>query len=250
MSHRERDKTELSYWFPKLEVAGIAVPKTRLVTMPRPAQECVWASFDGKDGTSDQTSSYDNFVCDIRIAAEAFGFPCFLRTDHTSAKHSWDNTCFVKAPDDIKRHVFSIVEFSECCGFIGLPYSVWAVREFLPTIPHGTCPNYSNMPVCREFRFFVDDGVMRCAHPYWPLQALNDGGWSGSDIDFEKMCRWPHELKDLAEAAGRAVGGSWSIDILETRRGWYVTDMAEAEKSFHWGGCQTTEAPAGYNVPA
>jgi hypothetical protein len=127
---------------------------------------------------------------------------------------------------------------------MGLPYSKWVVREFLPTKPIGKCPNYGDMPVCREFRFFVDNGVMRCAHPYWPRQALVDGGWFGSDADFESMCRWPHELRDLAEAAGRAVGGSWSIDLLDTQWGWYVTDMAEAHKSFHWEGCELMAADA------
>jgi hypothetical protein len=46
------------------------------------------------------------------------------------------------------------------------------------------------------------------------------------------------QLTDLANAAGRAVGGAWSIDVLETRRGWYVTDMAEAASSWHeWPEC-------------
>ena len=45
------------------------------------------------------------------------------------------------------------------------------------------------------------------------------------------------ELRNLASAAGKAVGGEWSVDILETRRGWYITDMAEAYKSWHWKDC-------------
>ena len=49
------------------------------------------------------------------------------------------------------------------------------------------------------------------------------------------------ELRNLASAAGKAVGGEWSVDILETRRGWYITDMAEAYKSWHWEGCPNGE---------
>lgn len=45
------------------------------------------------------------------------------------------------------------------------------------------------------------------------------------------------ELSVLAAHAGSVVGGAWSVDILETERGWMVTDMAEAHKSFHWEGC-------------
>lgn len=182
-------------------------------------------------------------MVESRSAATEVGFPCFLRTDHTSGKHSWDKTCFVQSAADIRQHIFAIAEFSEICDFMGLPWSMWAVREFLQTIPHGICPRYGNMPVCREFRFFVDEGKVRCAHPYWPRHALDQGGWIGTNEDFDLLCARPHELTELAEQAGKAVGCSWSIDILETRRGWYVTDMAEAHKSFHWEGCTQTKSP-------
>jgi hypothetical protein len=57
------------------------------------------------------------------------------------------------------------------------------------------------------------------------------------------------EVTDLANAAGRAVGGVWSIDLLETQRGWMVTDMAEAEKSWHeWPDCPNTFERGGYIV--
>jgi len=40
------------------------------------------------------------------------------------------------------------------------------------------------------------------------------------------------ELHELASQAGKACGGQWSVDLLETDRGWYITDMAEAVKSY------------------
>jgi hypothetical protein len=33
-----RQKTALSHWFPKIEAAGIPVPKTTIITMPKAAQ--------------------------------------------------------------------------------------------------------------------------------------------------------------------------------------------------------------------
>ena len=36
--------------------------------------------------------------------------------------------------------------------------------------------------------------------------------------------------------------GAWSVDVLKTRRGYYVTDMAEAHRSFHWEGCEHAQA--------
>ena len=39
-------------------------------------------------------------------AAKEMGEPFFLRTDHTSAKHSWEETCFVKSTSDLMQHVY------------------------------------------------------------------------------------------------------------------------------------------------
>jgi hypothetical protein len=168
------------------------------------------------------------------------GFPCFLRTDHTSGKHNWSRTCFVTDPAKVAHHVFAIAEFSACASLMGIPWDTWVVREFLPIRPLGVCPAYGDMPVCREFRYFVDGGSILCAHPYWPLRALETGGADG--IDYDALCRinivQDKLMQGLAAAAGFAVGGAWSVDILETERGWMVTDMAEAHKSFHWEGCR------------
>jgi len=229
------DKTSMSYWFPLIEVAGLPVPKTRFVEMTDTCRRMIWDLFDGKGGCN---NTPEPFFENLKLAAAEMGYPCFLRTDHTSDKHSWKQTCYLDKPESVPSHVASIAEFSECADMMGIPWDVWAVRELLPTIPHGTCPRYGDFPVCREFRFFVDEGKVRCRHPYWPLGALKDGGWKG---DYEALCAVPGEdaLRTLAERAGAAVGGSWSVDILETERGWFVTDMAEAHKSFHWEGCPT-----------
>ena len=178
---KSEDKTRLAYWFPLIEAAGIPVPRTTIIEMPKDAQECVWSAFDGKDGKKPEVMAA--FVAEIAAAASKYGYPFFLRTDHTSGKHDWDNTCFVKAAADIPRHIFGIAEYSEMAGLIGLPWDVWAVREFLPTIPVGICPRYGNMPLCREFRFFVDDGEIRCWHPYWPMESFEQGGADTSLYD-------------------------------------------------------------------
>lgn len=232
------DKTSLSYWFPLISAAGVPVPKTTILEMPQVAQKCVWKYFNGCEGPPEQTAALESFINDIRQAGESVGAPFFLRTAHTSNKHNWRSACFVADPAVIGQHVVDLCEFSECAGFLGLPWDTFVVRELLPTIPFGTCPNYGGMPICREFRFFVNGGEIECSHPYWPLHALRDGG-AVETLDYAELCRMPDEtaLRALASAAGAAVGGRWSVDILETARGWFVTDMAEAEKSYHWEGC-------------
>lgn len=233
MSSRNNiDRTALSFWFPQLAAAGLPVPRTKIVPMPLPAQEDMWAAFDGADG---KNGALPAFFAEIDRTALEFGYPVFLRTDHTSNKHFWKDTCFLTSAAAIPQHVFNLAEFSEIADMLGMPWTNWVVREMLPTIPVSVCPDYGDMPVCREFRFFVDDGVIRCRHPYWPREALEQGG--AQVADYDAFCELPDGLDALAVAAGRAVPGSWSIDLLETERGWFVTDMAEADRSYHWPSC-------------
>ena len=47
------DKTALSYWFPKLEAAGLPVPKTVLLEMPLEAQiERLLQEVETRSGTA------------------------------------------------------------------------------------------------------------------------------------------------------------------------------------------------------
>jgi hypothetical protein len=235
----DTNPSALSYWFPRLEAAGVPAPRTVIVQMSEAAQECMFAALDGKDGTDEQTAAFRAFCDEIRAAGHQLGWPCFLRTDHTSGKHEWRNTCHLPGPEAVEQHVFAIIEYSELRDIAGeLPWRTWAVREMLPTMPLGTCPRYGDMPVCREFRYFVEDGVVACVHPYWPISALVEGG-ADQNLDCDALCQQPTDcdLKHLAEIAGRALPGAWSIDVLGTRRGWYVCDCAEADKSWHWPGC-------------
>lgn len=237
------NQNALSYWFPKLEAHGLPVPHTRIIAMPEAAQECMWAGMDGKDEPPESLEAFRAFCDKIRAAAtELGGYPCFLRTDHTSGKHRWRDTCHLASSDDVPQHVFNIIEYSEIHGMFGeLPWSTWAVRELLPVKPFGTCRVYGDLPVCREFRFFVDDGKVLCWHPYWPREALEQGGASPS-LDYDALCVIDPEdfchIEMLATKAGKTIGGAWSVDILETARGWHVTDMARASESFHWPGCE------------
>jgi hypothetical protein len=231
------DLTRLSYWFPKLEAAGLPVPRTILVKATDEELEDLYNLLDGKEpeGISDA------FIMRLQDAVMKIGTPCFLRTDHTSAKHEWEKTCYLPHADHdtIECHVARIIEFWECVNMFAPACDIWAVREFLPTLPVGVCRGYGNMPICREFRFFVREGKIRCWHPYWPLKALEQGKAEYIEaFDYEAFCKLDLQICQLAVEAGKAVSGDWSIDLLETQKGWFVTDMAEADKSFHWEGCE------------
>lgn len=247
MLHR-RGISCLSYWFPKLLQADLPVPRTRIVPLPTVGvSEDLYRVLDGQPiGERAQA-----WLGVLQLATDEIGYPCFLRTGETSNKHEWEKTCFLSRPEDLASHVLALIEFSEIADFMGLAWNVWVVREMLPTTPVTTV--YRGMPLCREFRFFVEDDTITCCHPYWPEQAVRDG-FRGREIpeDFDEMCEFLTTSNDserehivgLAEAAGAAVGGKWSVDILQTMRGWYITDMAVAHQSWHWPGCPQARSQA------
>ena len=238
---KREDKTDMRFWLPRITEAGLPVPKTKFVDMPAEAQEAIFAAFDGKDA-----GNMSPFIAELGSTAREIGWPVFLRTTHTSGKHNWEKTCFCAEPSNLAQHVMEIVMYSEMAGLMGLPWDAWAVREFLPTIPMGNCPQFGNMPLCREFRVFAADGKVLCWHPYWPMEALEQGRADAAELSMPELFeRLSHidagglgTVLNLAERASAACGGAWSVDILETKRGWFVTDMAEAHKSFHWADCK------------
>ncbi len=236
-----QDRNCISFWLPKLIEAGLPVPKTELVRMPSEALESIYHIMDGKLSTGARP-----FLHELTLAVEKMRYPCFLRTGHTAGKHEWNRTCYVTIRAQIFNHVIALIEHSALVDMIGLPCDVWAVREFLPIQPLATCPRFGGMPVCREYRTFVEDGNIRCVHPYWPREALQQGGLPNEEAAriADVLLRPPLTYTDptghcfaLARRAGEAVGGAWSVDLLETARGWYVIDMAEADRSWHWEGC-------------
>ncbi len=240
----------LSHWYPKLVDAGLPTPLTQIVLMPTEVQKELYQVFDGLPAGKAAIEWINSKLLPV---VNTLGPPCFLRTGQTSNKHGWKNTCHITPSSNLLDHVLALAEFSEICDFMGLPWDVWVVREMLPTFPQMVADRYGDMPVCREFRYFVQDGAFKCWHPYWPEKALRDG-ISELPPDFNEryqlLCKMPDNtwetLHDLASRAGAAVGGYWSVDILETKRGWFVTDMAIGERSWHWPGCKF--APQGEAV--
>lgn len=234
-SRTREDKTRLSYWFPLIQAAGIPVPKTVILPALTPQEEgqlTDWAAGEG---------SYEGLpylVGDINQAAVLFGYPVFLRTDYSSAKHSWSGSCLLDSERNIKSHIQSIAEYSIMADLMGLPIDTWVVRELLPTKPvfHA----FSDMPIVREFRVFVRDGKIDHFQPYWPVHALEgqteEPKWR--ELVDELNTITPEErvkVEELALRVNAAVPGYWSVDCLDVvGRGWMVTDMAEGDKSYRY----------------
>lgn len=234
-SRTRDDKTRLSYWFPLIEAAGIPVPKTIILPALTPKEEgqlYEWAAGEG------ECPWLADLSVEILTAADELGWPCFLRTDYFSAKHSWSRSCFLSDPDEVMNHIKTIAEYSIMADLMGLPIDRWVVRELLPTKPAFHA--FDGMPITREFRVFVRDGKVDHFQPYWPPDALDgqtdEPEWRMLLNDFN--CLTPEtydEITNLALRVNAAVPGYWSVDCLSVEgRGWMVTDMAEGHKSYRW----------------
>jgi len=236
------EPTCLSNWFPKVEAAGLPVPKTIIV---RAVEEEIKDFYNVFDGKPLGPTAFD-LVARVKAAADEIGYPCFLRTGLTSGKHNWENACYLKSSDDIPRLLIGLMEFS---SIHDLGCNIYAVRKFLSTSPVAVLPAYSNMPLCREFRCFAEKGEVKCIHPYWPLGAVIDGfKYANVEYNEDYLKNLVEELNtlhddekeiitDLAARTSLCVDGEWSIDILQCKNGWYVTDMAVGALSFHWEEC-------------
>lgn len=247
----DNDLMCLSHWFPIVEASRVVqVPRTlwKRFKFGRPAWD---ALFDGKPADD---SLKDLYRWIDEAAEQVGGYPVFLRTGQTSAKHSWKDSCHLQTKVDIAQHVHNIVEFSECADMMGLPWDVWAVREMLPTEPifHAF---YGWMPIVREFRFFTKGGKVQCWHPYWPEavfieHAISPGKHPVPPPDWKQKLASISTFKDLPYEA-TLTGWSeqiasldglrehdWSIDWLHTNDSWFMTDMALAHRSWHHPDCE------------
>lgn len=235
-----QDITCLSYWFPLIQAAGLPVPRTEIVETDCELLRLV-------DGVN--PDGYREFLKMLELAAMRIGYPCFLRTGQTSNKHQWQDSCHLLQERDLGRHVFNLVEFSAICDFMGLPSNVWVVREMISTTPAFHA--FRGMPIVREFRVFTKDYNPICLHPYWPSRAIRQpsvSDWLGRLAVMSELDEWTAgALRVMAVEAATATGhGDWSVDFLEDNDGnWWLTDMAEADRSWHWPGCKfsNTEAP-------
>ena len=96
------------------------------------------------------------------------------------------------------------------------------------------------MPITRERRYFVEDGIVIGHHPYWPSAAFADCSDLPSDWEAKLAALNQEDPAEVAELSalsakvGVVLPGAWSVDWLHTARGWYLTDMAHAETSFVW----------------
>jgi hypothetical protein len=220
----------ISEWYPKLIELSILTPRTVIVDLHEDITPIA-------GGT--KLKHFGDYVNQVRAATDEIGYPCFLRSGLMSGKHSWKDTCYVTSRDQIAQRMYNLAEECACCDFMGRPCSVFAARELIPTTPiciafHG------DMPITREFRFFVADGSVCHVQPYWPEDALEGNtdtpGWKTRLEQISKLSEREREmLGGMSVRVGKHFGGYWSIDWLQSTSGeWYLTDMALGAESYRY----------------
>lgn len=223
-------------WLPKLIELGMPIPKTEIVV------------FDEKD-VAETEVALPFMVEQVRAMAEKIGFPCFIRTGQTSAKHYWKDTCFIQSAEDIKPHMDEIIMFSLCADLMGLPINVWLVREIIPMRFFFKSFN-GDMPINRERRFFVRNNKIQCSHPYWPALAFKEQ--ENLPVDWQALLETTNKITDEDERflitntgiVASAFNEYWSVDWCQKEDGnWVLIDMARGEESFHWPECKYGKEP-------
>lgn len=227
------DLNSMLYWYPMLEQLELPLPETKIVKLLKTDRELMPVC----DG---DMSPLDGQKAEILAAADAVGYPLFMRTDQFSGKHTWTKTCFVPDEGSLFRHIAALFEESFMADMCGLPIKALVFRKYIQ-MDSLFVAFYGDMPVNPEYRFFVKDGKVLCHHWYWVKEAIQEG-FTRLPPDWRQLLRstevntqkeLPGLIK-LAERVSKAIPGAWSVDFCRGRDGtWWLIDMAVAADSWH-----------------
>jgi len=228
----ELDKSSMFYWYPKIKYLDIPQPKTEMYRF----NEGEFKILQREEGIP--KSIFEN----ILPLTEKIGFPLFMRTDNSSCKHGWKKTCYVPSIDKLDNHIMELLTNSAMQGWMSYCDKGLALRKYVPLITKFTA-FYGEFPVNKERRYFIKDGRLQCRHPYWYPDAIENPSvvnWSALLDGLNRET--PQEVLLLTKYAQKVADifdGYWSVDFAKGKNGkWYLIDMAEGEKSFHWLECK------------
>lgn len=224
-------KTSMLYWWPKVKDLQIPTPRTEIVEVP---YKYLLGILDGK-------MIPKRYVKKVVGASDTIGYPLFMRTDMSSAKHSWERTCFVATQEELFKHIGTLIDETLAAGMFGeLDPNALVFRELLRLNSFFTA--FSGLPISAERRYFVRDGEVESHHHYWTQDAIEKTWKKPSEPDWrERLAALNRENPDevrlltaYASSIGKTLSGYWSVDFAEAEDGtWYLIDMAEGEKSWH-----------------
>lgn len=237
--------TSSTYWLPRISrVEQLPIPKTMSIGYDHRAAVAVIE--DGDAAAEADTRVWNDVLLRVRHAADVIGYPVFVRTDMSSAKHDGPDTYLMRGPDDAAHVVSLTVQDNELKFWLepdATPTAI-LVREFLtldaPFTAFSWRADQAGHPIAREWRYFADADGVRCRHFYWPDHAIDGTGASVEDWQDQlaELQREPPPayLDDWAHTAARVCpeAAAWSVDFARDTDGqWWLIDMAEADRSWH-----------------
>ena len=231
------DKTSMCFWWDKVKHLDIPMPKSVIIPFDKPTQR----AYD----TLNEVGLVQNRMV-MRLAGHIDKYPIFIRTDQSSAKHSWVNSCFIESEDRLRNNLYRILEFNLTCDMMGLPATAFVIREYIPMAE--VFKAFADMPVNPERRYFINNGKVICHHAYW-IEGAIDSGHHKTDLpaDWKAILATAnHEgdyeitfLTKQANMIAEILDGFWSVDFCRGADGrWYFIDMAVGEKSWHPEDCK------------
>ncbi|MHA1685283.1 MAG: ATP-grasp domain-containing protein [Candidatus Heimdallarchaeaceae archaeon] len=234
----KKDKNSFLFWYPKIKNLAIPQPQTMIVKVN--VSTLNWYLW-----LSGETIIPFNFLI-LKKKCRSMGYPLFLRTDHTSAKHSWKETCFVEKEENLLNNVAKLVEFNLVADIVGLPINAFIIRKYIPMDTLFTA-FWGDTPINYELRFFVEDSKVLCWHWYWDIDALRKTTFKPKLKNWEEILIKAQKsitkkeidmLKHYAELVSENVEGFWSVDFCRAKdKTWYLIDMALGECSWHPKSC-------------
>lgn len=216
-------------WYPKIKDLPISQPETEMLVLTEEELKVLINENVPK-----------SIVEKVKPICDRMGYPCFLRTDLASGKHSWKDSCFVDSPKELWKHIFEVVSFNLMADIFGLDFKALVIREFIP-MATGFTAFYGDMPVNPERRYFIRDGKIICHHPYWIEEAIEESkqpsvsNWREISKELNRETREEIDLlTKYAELVAEQFEGFWSVDFCKAKDGrWILIDMASGMKSWH-----------------
>lgn len=224
------DPNSALIWFPAIEAAGLPVPRTMFVDYE---PSSLWPICDGQEPLADFP------LATLKETAAQMGYPLFVRTDLSSAKHDGPKSYRADSEADLLRCIGRTFE-DNAMKDIASSTRCWMFRELLNISYSFT--GFGGLPIGKEWRFFADQDGVKCHHFYWPEQAF-ERGFGVPDDWRERLAVLSVEPDDdtlatlsaMVLKAVQAIGENcWSVDFAQDETGkWWLIDMARAESSWH-----------------
>jgi len=180
-------------------------------------------------------------IGELDTAACDLGWPVFIRSDLTSAKHSGLDAVQAYDADDVMPVVDWIMRD---CAKKSMQPAAFLVREWIDIESRFTA--FDGLPIGTEFRVFAGPEDVQCVHYYWPEDSIRkpslpDSEWQEAREELADVAL-PSSVRVAAQSAARYANKHdaldplevWSVDFARDESGdWWLIDMALGVDSWH-----------------